>query len=110
IGPKVVRHRPKDELSRRYIQRPGSTKAHHVHFGEGLPMLVLVFLLGFSALALALVLTPVTRKVALRFGFVDRPDLRRKLHATPTPRIGGVAVVLAYVGALTGVALITGAA
>jgi UDP-GlcNAc:undecaprenyl-phosphate GlcNAc-1-phosphate transferase len=73
-------------------------------------MLVLVFLLGFSALALALVLTPVTRKVALLFGFVDRPDLCRKLHATPTPRIGGVAVVLAYVGALTGVALITGAA
>jgi UDP-GlcNAc:undecaprenyl-phosphate GlcNAc-1-phosphate transferase len=69
-------------------------------------MLVLVFLLGFSALALALVLTPVTRIVAVRFGFVDRPDSRRKVHSSPTPRMGGVAVVLAYFSALAGVALI----
>jgi len=36
-------------------------------------------------------LTPVIRRVALRFGVIDSPDGGRKLHAAPTPLLGGLA-------------------
>ena len=56
--------------------------------------------LGMLSFLLGMVLTPLCRDLALRYDFVDRPDKERKLHARPTPRVGGVAVVLAYAGAL----------
>lgn len=52
------------------------------------------------AFLLSLILTPYVRDTAKRFGWVDQPDHERKLHAAPIPRLGGVAVVLAYVLAL----------
>jgi len=48
------------------------------------------------ACLLALVLTPWIRSLANRFGWVDVPDANRKLHLGAVPRIGGVAVALAY--------------
>ncbi len=56
--------------------------------------LVAIFAMTFAAAA---GLTFVVRRAALRFGAVDRPDGRRKRHAAPTPRWGGVAVYLALV-------------
>ena len=47
-----------------------------------------------SALALCLLLTPLVRLIALRWGLVDEPDGRRKIHARPIPIAGGVAVLL----------------
>ena len=44
-------------------------------------------------------LTPVVRALALRSGAVDHPDSRKK-HAAPTPRLGGVAVIAAFVLAI----------
>jgi UDP-GlcNAc:undecaprenyl-phosphate GlcNAc-1-phosphate transferase len=56
--------------------------------------------LGFISFALALLLTPLVRNLAWRFGIVDQPDQQRKIHSAPIPRMGGVAifasVVLAY--------------
>ncbi|MHC1765405.1 MAG: hypothetical protein AB9869_14075 [Verrucomicrobiia bacterium] len=49
-----------------------------------------VFLTG---LAVTLAATPLVKKLAIRFGAVDMPDARRP-HARPTPRGGGLAVVL----------------
>lgn len=49
-----------------------------------------VFLTG---LAVTLAATPLVKKLAIRFGAVDIPDARRP-HARPTPRGGGLAVVL----------------
>ena len=46
----------------------------------------LVIFLG--ALAIALVMTPVARAVAVRVGMVDRPA-PRKLHTRPIPLLGG---------------------
>ncbi len=63
--------------------------------------------LGLIAFLLALILTPLCRKVALRYNLVDKPDTQRKLHSKPTPRIGGVAVVLAYAGSVGLVLLLT---
>lgn len=51
------------------------------------------------ALAGALVATPVARKVALRFGIVDMPAAR-KVHKDPVPYLGGVAIILAFVGSM----------
>ena len=50
----------------------------------------------FSGFFAALVLTPVVRSLAFRVGNVDRPS-DRKIHKTPTPLMGGVAVYLAFV-------------
>jgi UDP-GlcNAc:undecaprenyl-phosphate GlcNAc-1-phosphate transferase len=54
-------------------------------------VLVLAFLTSFLV---SLVLTAAVRRVAARLGFVDRPGGRRQ-HAAPTPKGGGVAIVLA---------------
>src|SRR5579863_8258795 len=47
---------------------------------------------------MALILTPVVRDGVGRFGFLDHPDGVPKKHATPVPRVGGIAIALAYVG------------
>jgi UDP-GlcNAc:undecaprenyl-phosphate GlcNAc-1-phosphate transferase len=56
--------------------------------------LALVAALSF---VFSLVLTRVFRDLFERWGIVDRPDGRRKLHKRPVPRIGGVAIALSYV-------------
>lgn len=63
--------------------------------------------LGLIAFLLAMILTPLCRMVALRYNLVDKPDKQRKFHANPTPRIGGVAIVLAYAGSIGLVVLFT---
>jgi UDP-GlcNAc:undecaprenyl-phosphate GlcNAc-1-phosphate transferase len=50
---------------------------------------LLAFLAAFG-------LTPFVRLLAVRGGALDRPDAR-KTHTQPTPRLGGVAVVAAFV-------------
>ena len=56
-------------------------------------------LLAVVSFLVAFVMTPVVRQLALRFGLVDRPDGGRKAHAGLIPRVGGVAIALAYAGA-----------
>jgi UDP-GlcNAc:undecaprenyl-phosphate GlcNAc-1-phosphate transferase len=58
-------------------------------------MTLYVLLFGL-ALAASLALTPVVRALAWRFGVVDLPDGKRKLHARAVPKLGGVAVFLAF--------------
>jgi len=48
----------------------------------------------FVALGVALLLTPACRRLALRFGVVDRPG-GKKIHGQATPLLGGVAIALA---------------
>lgn len=61
-------------------------------------MYSLIFL-GFVSFGLSLVLTPLVRNLAWRYGIVDQPDQQRKIHSSPIPRIGGVAIFAAVVGA-----------
>ncbi len=56
-----------------------------------------VFLLAWLV---AIVLTPVMRKIAVRFGVVDQPDLDRKLHLEPVAYLGGVAIFLAWLSGI----------
>ena len=56
------------------------------------------FALAFStALGLSLFITPLTIRVASKFGIVDKPDGRLKKHETATPYLGGLAVAASFV-------------
>jgi UDP-GlcNAc:undecaprenyl-phosphate GlcNAc-1-phosphate transferase len=59
-------------------------------------------LLAFGvALALALYLTPIMRQAAIRFGIVDRPDGHLKNQKEPVAYLGGLAIYLSFLLALT---------
>ena len=45
---------------------------------------------------LSLALTPFAAWLAVRLEMLDRPD-PRKLHSSPTPLLGGLAIYLAFV-------------
>jgi len=55
--------------------------------------------LALFSFLLALVLTPLCRNRFRQWGWVDRPDSKRKLHSQPVPRAGGVPIMIAYIGA-----------
>lgn len=55
-----------------------------------------VLAIGFAA---SLGLTPLTRQLAQRIGLVDKPNAR-KVHRTPIPLMGGLAIYLAFLLAL----------
>src|SRR5580658_3420993 len=57
----------------------------------------LILTMGVLSVLLALILTPITRDRLGKLGFLDHPDGVRKKHATAVPRVGGIAIVLAYV-------------
>lgn len=56
-------------------------------------------LLALCGAALALVMTPLVSRGAIRLGLVDAPG-GRKVHAQSVPRLGGVAVVAATILAM----------
>jgi UDP-GlcNAc:undecaprenyl-phosphate GlcNAc-1-phosphate transferase len=45
---------------------------------------------------LVVLLTPFIRRKAIQWGAIDVPDSGRRIHLRPTPRLGGVAVYLAF--------------
>ncbi|MGO9231085.1 MAG: MraY family glycosyltransferase [Bryobacteraceae bacterium] len=54
-----------------------------------------------KAFLIAIVLTPIVRDIFRSYNVVDRPG-KRKIHAYPIPRVGGMAIAIAY-----GVVLLT---
>lgn len=52
--------------------------------------------LAFISFLLALLLTPIARNAFRHLGLVDHPD-DRKLHPYGIPRVGGIAILIAYV-------------
>jgi UDP-GlcNAc:undecaprenyl-phosphate GlcNAc-1-phosphate transferase len=57
-----------------------------------IPLIVIAFVA-------ALALTPVSRQIARRFGVVDAPSAR-KVHSTPIPLMGGLAIYGAFIIAI----------
>ncbi|MEA2507976.1 MAG: hypothetical protein QOG21_58 [Actinomycetota bacterium] len=53
---------------------------------------------GLVALVITFVTTPIVRWFALKIGAVDQPS-DRKVHAAPTPTLGGFAIFLGILGA-----------
>jgi UDP-GlcNAc:undecaprenyl-phosphate GlcNAc-1-phosphate transferase len=66
-------------------------------------LVALVILAALAALFTALA-TPLVRRAAIRWKAVDLPDERR-VHGTPTPRLGGLAVFAAFMAAVAAAAL-----
>src|SRR3954471_14030362 len=63
---------------------------------------VVAFLLS---LLCGTVLTPIVRRLAYRFGALDHARSSRKIHGQPIPRLGGVAIVIAFYAPLVGLLL-----
>src|SRR5262245_27501101 len=49
---------------------------------------------------ISLLITPVVRRKAISWGAIAMPDNGRHIHPQPTPRLGGVAIYLAFVTTL----------
>jgi UDP-GlcNAc:undecaprenyl-phosphate GlcNAc-1-phosphate transferase len=58
-----------------------------------------------AALVIGLIVTPVVRGFAHRHGLLDQPG-GRKVHETPVPRLGGVAMAIALGLAIVGATLV----
>jgi len=63
---------------------------------SGVTIYVLIFA---SSLAVAAGVVPLLRRLAPRLGLMDQPSAR-KVHTTPMPRAGGVAIFAAFIVAL----------
>src|SRR5579864_9568786 len=59
-----------------------------------------LLILAVLSFCVALVLTPLCRDLATRWGLVDRPDQIRKFHTRSIPRIGGISIFIAYLVSL----------
>lgn len=58
---------------------------------------MLTYLVAFLISALcSVILTPIVRDLAIRYGAVDSGAEDRKVHDQPTPRVGGVALAVAF--------------
>ncbi len=62
-------------------------------------MINTVIILFFGALVIAIAATPISKRLAPRLGMMDKPSAR-KIHASPVPRMGGVAIFVAVMIAL----------
>lgn len=54
---------------------------------------ILPFIFAFG---LSLIFTPIVKILAIKFGFIDKPD-PRKIHKIPIARLGGLAIFLSFV-------------
>ena len=55
-----------------------------------------VFFIMLICFISAIILTPIVKKIASHINAVDKPDNKRKVHTKPIPRLGGLAVFLAF--------------
>lgn len=59
--------------------------------------MVAIFIIGFIvSMGLALALTPLVKKFAVRIGAMDTPNAR-KVHTRIMPRLGGLGIFLAFI-------------
>ncbi len=84
-------------------QAAGATDAPAPQHGGGALSILDSYLWIFlTALMVSFCLTPLMRRLAIRNGIVDRPDMKRKAHAEPVAYMGGVAI---FIGWMVGVFL-----
>jgi UDP-GlcNAc:undecaprenyl-phosphate/decaprenyl-phosphate GlcNAc-1-phosphate transferase len=57
---------------------------------------MLISLTFASALVAGLAITPIVRRLAHWLDLLDRPGEHRKVHQFPVPRLGGIAMVIAF--------------
>lgn len=59
----------------------------------------------FLAALISAITTPIVARIAFRYDLLDRPTSARKVHTRPIPRIGGIAVFLAFFAPILGLAI-----
>ncbi|MDA3030238.1 MAG: MraY family glycosyltransferase [Actinomycetota bacterium] len=67
------------------------------------------FLLLISSYALVGILTPLMRRIAISKDILDRPDSTHKSHTSPTPYLGGVAIIIGVLIVTYGALIMSGA-
>ena len=65
-------------------------------------------ILMLVAFLCTLAFTPVTCMLSRKLGAVDKPDGGRKKHTKPTPRLGGIAMMVGFLVAMAGAILFAG--
>lgn len=55
-----------------------------------------IFLIVLITFLSSLILTPIVKKIAHHINAVDKPDHKRKVHATVMPRLGGLAIFFSF--------------
>jgi len=78
-----------------WVQTWVTTVTGHTPLSEKLLGGVKYICVFLGALVLALILTPICREFVRKLGMIDQPDPRR-IHQTPIPRGGGLAVFFAF--------------
>src|SRR5919106_2795809 len=68
---------------------------------------MLTALTSAVALVVSLAVTPIVRLLAQRMGLLDQPDAERKIHQFPVPRLGGLAIAIAFAVAIAFAAVAT---
>ncbi len=59
-------------------------------------------ILYLAAFLLSVFLVPAVRRLAIRVGALDQPDRVRKIHTEAVPRMGGVAIFIAFIVPVVG--------
>ena len=67
-------------------------------------------LVSCVAFCISVTLTPIIRKICHRRQFLDFPTTPRKIHTLPVPRLGGIAIYLAFFLPLAAIFLTDGSA
>ncbi len=67
---------------------------------ERLGFLPIAIILSALSFTLSYLLTPLTARLSLTVGAIDHPDGKRKIHKSPTPRLGGLAFFFAAFSAV----------
>jgi UDP-GlcNAc:undecaprenyl-phosphate GlcNAc-1-phosphate transferase len=68
---------------------------------------MITYLVAFlSAVMVSTILTVAVRNCAVRYGWVDQAKTSRKIHGTPVPRLGGIAIVCGFFAPLFGLLLV----
>ncbi len=62
----------------------------------------------FVAFFVSILATPIMRKLAIRYGIIDWPDLQRKAHITPVAYLGGVGICLGWLAGVMTCFFLTG--
>lgn len=62
-----------------------------------LQQVLTVAVAALAAAVISFILTPLVKRMALRFGFVDIPKDERRMHRKPIPTVGGLAIFVAFV-------------
>ena len=63
---------------------------------KSLPFGVLMLLSLLISAAVSFGITPIVKRMAYKVGAVDVPKDARRMHSVPIPRLGGLAIAIAF--------------